>query len=136
MTNGRFTFHFNWLFLSSFIVILLNCNKTPAVEKDSQFIGTWRHYYTDSTYADFSIHSNSKGRIDRYEGNGMYSGTIRTKWLIKGNKLYLGYLASKHYIFTIDQYPTVSETSFTQHFDEVTIGAQYIILNGEIYVEQ
>jgi len=116
------------------LIFLVSCKKQPAIEIDAKFHGSWRHKTGENSYVYLYIQSNSRGEIERYE-DGMTSGTINAKWLIKKNKLYLGWLASKNYKFEINKYPTIADTTLIHNFDSVPIGSMYIILDGDYYVD-
>jgi hypothetical protein len=122
------------LCLISLSISINSCKKEPVLEIDENFEGSWRHYRTDVTYTEFFIQSDSKGEIEYIEENGMSSGTFTVKWLIKGDKLYHGWLATKHSVYAIDKYPTIAETEINNNFDFIPIGKSYMILDGEYYV--
>lgn len=120
--------------LFAVFVFIVSCKKQPAIEIDEKFHGSWRHYTGENSYVVLYIQSNSRGEIERYE-DGMTSGTINGKWLIKKNKLYLGWLTSNNYKFEINKYPTIADTTIIHNFDSVPIGSMYILLDGNYYVD-
>lgn len=125
----------NWI-ISLFVVVLflVSCKKKPAIEIDKKFEGSWKHYIGENSYEILNIQSNSKGDIERFQ-DGMTSGTLKLKWLIKNNKLYLGWLSGKNYKYEIIGYPTNADATIIHNFDTISIGRKYMILDGNYYVD-
>ncbi len=115
------------------LLVILSCKKKPIVEINKDFEGSWRHYYGKNSYADFYIGANSRGDIESYE-EGMTARSMKFKWLIKKDKLYHGWLATKDH-YKIDKYPTVAETLIIDNYDTIPIGRIYMILDGDYYIK-
>jgi hypothetical protein len=123
-----------YLILCLISLLFSSCKKEPILTIDENFKGSWRHYTNEESYTEFFIQNDSKGDIVYYQPNGKESGKSKGKWLIKRDKLYHGWLATKHLVYVIDKYPTIAETEIINNFDSIPIGKEYIILDGEYYI--
>ncbi len=115
------------------ILVIFACQKEPAIELDSNFIGNWKHNRDANKTIILQIEEDSKGYIEYFENGSFKSDTQRRKWLIKKNKLYFGWLAAKDEKFSIDQYPNVASNLIINNYDTIFSGEKYLILDGNYF---
>lgn len=118
---------------TSLLQLIFACQKEPAIEIDSNFIGDWKHNSTATNTVYLQIENDSKGYIEYFENGTFKSDTQRRKWLVKNGKLYFGWMSSKDEKFTIDQYPSIASNIIIHDNDTIGSGDYFMILDGEYF---
>lgn len=115
------------------IILSASCKKKPAAEIDVRLVGRWSHYVNENRIQHIGIGSNSRGNLECYTDSGPEYYAQHSKWLLKNDNLYFGWLYVKEDKFYIDSYPKKATNYFIQGLDTVDFDQWYMVLDGNIF---
>ena len=81
------------------------------------------------------IQSFGKGWMWGVNNHGNNQDTQRRKWYVKDDVLFFSRWqnSSASEMFTIDQYPTIADSTIYLSYDSIPVGTTYLILNNRPY---
>lgn len=119
-----------------FALALIACKKYTNVKKAApEMTGDWVHYSANEGFHYIYIRENGRGSMYGINDHGNNSDPQERGWYIREDVLYFSRFQNKveHEKFTIDQYPTLTDTAIKLEYDTIPSGGSYMILNQRTY---
>lgn len=114
---------------------LSGCKKENVLDSAPSLVGHWKHFSAAEDWHIIRINEDGNGTMEWYIGGKLYRDTKARPWMMKDNTLYFGKAAFNGELYEVEEYPAKSGSESVVNFDTLKIGARFINLDGNYYVE-